>query len=84
MPKTKIAQKYSAPPPIDEGWGAVLVRKEQMGISLKDLAEKSGVSYDTLRHIWGTPPITWNARTRDAILKSLGLEAKLVINERNK
>lgn len=55
-----------------------------MGLTLKQIAEKAGVSYDTLRHIWGTPPIMWNARNREAVLKTLGLEAKLVIEERKK
>lgn len=82
MPRTRIGERFKkTPPPIDEGWGAVLVRKEQMGLSLKQIAEKSGVSYDTLRHIWGTPPITWNHRTRTAILELLGLKAELKITD---
>lgn len=84
MPRTKLGEKYSkqATPPIDPAWGVVLVRKMAMGLTLKQLAEKSGVSYESLRQYWNRPPITWNPRNRDKILNTLGLKAEITITER--
>jgi hypothetical protein len=51
-------------------------------LTLKELAEKSGVSYESLRQYWNRPPITWNPRNRDKILNVLGLKAEMTISER--
>ena len=83
MPKVNLSRcaKRKAPP-IDDGWGAILVRKEQLGVSLKDIADGAGVNYGSLRHFWGKPPIMWKHETRSKILEFLGLEAELRIKER--
>lgn len=83
MPKVKLSRyAKSKTPPIDDGWGAILVRKEQMGLSLKDIADYAGISYGSLRHFWGKPPIMWNPRQREKVLNTLGLRAELRITER--
>lgn len=83
MPKTRIGERFKkAPPPIDPGWGMILVRKTAMGLSLKELADKSGVGYESLRRYWNNPPITWSQKNREKILNTLGLDAELVIKER--
>lgn len=80
MPKTKL-DKFSKPkaPPIDEAWGAVLCRKEQMGLSLKAIAERSGINYDYVRHLWMKPPHSWPQETKAKILDTLGLKEIVVI-----
>ena len=83
MPRTLLGEKYKRDqPPIDEAWGAMLVRKEQMGLSLKDIADKTGLNYGRLRRFWVYPPIEWNYDDRERILKLFGLECKLVITEK--
>lgn len=83
MPKTRIGERFKkAPPPIDHGWGMILVRKTAMGLSLKELADKSGVGYESLRRYWNNPPITWSQKNREKILNTLGLDAELIIKER--
>ena len=83
MPRVKLGNELAPKaPPIDGGWGAILVRKEQLGVSLKDIADGAGVNYGSLRHFWGKPPIMWKHETRSKILEFLGLEAELRIKER--
>lgn len=82
MPRTLLGEKYKREqPPVDNGWGAILVRKEQMGLSLKDIADQTGLNYGRLRRFWGLPPIEWNYDDLVRILDLMGLEAKLEITE---
>lgn len=80
MPKLRAKPRET--PPVDEAWGTMLARKAQMGLSIKELADATGVSYNNLRHYWNTPPIEWPYGTLRVVLKHLGLEAELVIRER--
>ena len=82
MPKTRL-DRYSKPkaPPLDTAWGAVLVRQRQMDLSLRDVAERAGLSYSYVRTVWGTSPTEWPRETRDKLLAALGLKARLVIED---
>lgn len=83
MPRTLMGERFKRDqPPIDEAWGAMLVRKEQMGLSLKDIAEKTGLNYGRLRRFWPCPPIEWNYDDRQRVLDLFGLECHLVITEK--
>ena len=83
MPRTRLGDRYSQPkaPPLDAAWGAVLCRLKQMNMDLRQLADASGLAYDTVRHTWSKPPIEWAPNTREQILKALKLQAQLVITE---
>lgn len=80
MPKVKSYKPK--PPPLDMAWGAVLARKEQLGLDLKQLAERTGLSYDYTRKVFSMgSPAVWPPDTRDKILAALGLKARLVIED---
>ncbi len=82
MPRTKLGEKYKkTAPPLDEAWGLVLCRMKQLGMDQKELAEKTGLGYDTIRHTINTPPLSWSPAAREKILAALSLEAKLVIRD---
>ena len=74
-----VKTKY---PKLDPAHGALLSRKEQMGVSLKDIAEITGINYGRLRRIWAHPPIEWNYDDLERVLQFMGLEAQLVIKEK--
>jgi hypothetical protein len=83
MPKTRL-DRYAKPkmPPVDLAWGAVLARKEQLGLDLKELAQRAGLSYDYTRKVFSMgSPAVWPPDTRDKILEALGLRARLVIED---
>lgn len=83
MPKTRL-ERLGKPkmPPVDLAWGAVLARKEQLGLDLKDLAQRAGLSYDYTRKVFSMgSPAVWPPDTRDKILEALGLRARLVIED---
>ena len=78
MPKVK--QYKPKAPPLDMAWAVVLVRKEQMGIEMKQIAEESGYCYEYIRKLFASgSPVGWPVEARDKILAVLGLKARLVI-----
>lgn len=79
MPKTKLAEKYSAlkAPPIDWLWAAVLERRAQLGMSTKDLADRVGIRYDTLRYYVKKSPWDWPRHLREKVCSILGLKVML-------
>ena len=84
MPKTRLDKygKTAKPetPPLDMAWAVVLVRKEQMGLDLKKIAEATGISYEYVRKVFASgSPTKWPVETRDKILAVMGLRARLVI-----
>ena len=80
MPKVK--QYKPKAPPLDMAWAVVLVRKEQMGLDLKQIAEESGYSYEYVRKLFASgSPVGWPVETRDKVLAVLGLRARLVIED---
>lgn len=56
-------------------------RKTQMGLSLKDIADGTGLNYGRLRRFWNYPPIMWNYDDLARVLAFLGLTAVLVVKE---
>lgn len=84
MPRTKLGDKYSPKaPPLDDAWGRVLCRMQQLDMDKKTMAELTGFHYDTIRHTMTQPPGDWPPNIRDAILRVLGLRAELVIKDAN-
>lgn len=82
MPRTRLGDRFAPKaPPLDPAWGAVLCRLKQLDMDLRQLADASGLSYDTVRHTWTKPPIEWPPNQREQILRALKLQAKLVIEE---
>lgn len=83
MPKTKLTEKYKPKmPPPDMAWAVVLVRKEQLGMNLQDIAAAAGLSYEYVRKTFAKgSPTEWPQDTRDKILAALGLRARLVIED---
>lgn len=83
MPKTPF-DKYRKPQPKakgpDMGWALVLVRKEELGLDMKQIAEAADLSYEYTRKIFAMgSPVNWPAESRDKILAVLGLRARIVI-----
>lgn len=81
MPKVNYISKPKAPP-IDEAWGMMLARKAQLGWSLKDIADRTGINYGRLRRFWNNPPIEWCYDDLVRVLNEMGLEARMVITEK--
>lgn len=84
MPRTKLGEKYAKPkmPPVDLAWGAVLARKEQLGLDLKEISRRAGLSYDYTRKVFSMgSPAVWPPDTRDKILEALGLRARLIVED---
>lgn len=80
MPKVKSYKPKA--PPLDMAWATVLVRKEQMGMTLQEIAAGAGLSYEYVRKVFASgSPAGWPVETRDKILLVLGLRAKLVIED---
>ncbi len=68
-------------PPVDPAQGAILSRKVQMDLSLKDIAEGTGINYGRLRRFWNSPPIEWNHDDLLRVCAFLGLKAELTVKE---
>ena len=78
----KYAKSGPKAPPLDMAWAVVLVRKEQMDMDLKQIAEAAGLSYEYTRKLFASgSPVGWPVETRDKILAALGLRARLVIED---
>lgn len=75
-----MPKKLHTPPP-DQAQGAIMSRKTQLGLSLKDIADGTGLNYGRLRRFWNYPPIMWNYDDLMRVLAFLGLTAVLVVKE---
>lgn len=80
MPRTKFDKpRY---PPIDWMMAAILERKRVMKLEWSDIAVNCGMSSDSLRQLASKkPPEEWPKEIRNHVLKTLGLSAKMVIEE---
>ena len=83
MPKTKLSRYAEDVPALDHAWGSVLSRMQAMGLSIKELSERTGYHYDTVRKTMTKPPIDWPPEQREQILNVLKLRAKMVIEDAN-
>ena len=71
MPKVNLNKDPL--PPIDWLWAASLERRMQMGMSVKELAKRVGISYGTMRNYAMHSPWAMPKRTREAVCKELGI-----------
>ena len=69
----KVILNKEAPPPIDWLWAASLERRIQLGMSIKELSKRVGVSYGTMRNYAMHSPWAWPKRIRDKACKELGI-----------
>ena len=75
MPKVKLAtfSKRGAPP-IDWLWAAMLERKMVYHYDLKQMAEITGVSYETMRRYIRMSPWEWGRKPREQMCRNLGIK----------
>ena len=66
----KIKKEF---PPIDWLMGAVLCRKVQMRLNLKQMAKIACISYERMRHMILESPWDWPRDIRERVCKSLGI-----------
>lgn len=80
MPKTAFDKpKY---PPVDWMLAAILERKQIMGLNWSDLADVAHISPETMRSLaTKKKPEEWPTEVRRAVMRKLGLSAKLVISD---
>jgi hypothetical protein len=52
-----------------------------MDLSLKEIAEGTGINYGRLRRFWNSPPIEWNHDDLLRVCAFLGLKAELTVKE---
>ncbi|MBR0161916.1 MAG: hypothetical protein IJQ02_11635 [Oscillospiraceae bacterium] len=78
MPRTKLGEpKY---PPVDWLKAAILERKDSLELTWGDLADVAGITNDSMRRLASLkPPEEWPPDVRRAVLRRLGIHAKLVI-----
>lgn len=74
MPKLKVNYEVRRKaPPIDWLWAAVLERKMVLGYNLKDMAEISGIAYETMRRYATKSPWDWPRPVRDRVCERFGI-----------
>lgn len=71
----KINKKFSGKaPPIDWLWAAILERQKMYGLSVIQLAEIGGVTYNLMREYINKSPWDWNREVRERVCDALGLK----------
>ena len=83
MPRTKLGEKYSAPP-IDKLKACFLERKLVMDLDYKDFAEAANVSDWYIRKLMSQRHTDeWPTDVRKAVCKRCGLSVKTVVDVTN-
>ena len=83
MPRTKLGEKYSAPP-IDKLKACVLERKMVLGLEYKDLADAAGISSVYMRKLMSTKSTDdWPNDVRKSVCRRCGLTIKTVVDVTN-
>ena len=80
MPKKKTTEEIAE---IDPAWGAILCRKQQLGLTFGDIADMAEIGYGSARLIRRKPPLEWPNHIRVKVLDVLGLRQRIVIEDKD-